>query len=210
MASDDDTWGRQNNKGQNQQYDDGNGRGDGQQQFDPQGRGQQNSGQQRQTQRGSVPLLDGEEVILDARPAWSAYFKLLLLAGLFFVGSAIALDGSAGLILGLVGAGIIVGYVYYLRKRRRYVVTDRRIMILTGISSKATNEAWMVDIIGLQTGSTFLERLLGHGHVKATRQIGNTGYGFFGGLTFGGIKNYEEVAQIIRQQQNQHKTRASR
>jgi uncharacterized membrane protein len=155
-------------------------------------------------------LLDGEEVILDARPAWSAYFKLLLLAGLFFVGSAIALDGSAGLGLGVVGAGIIVGYVYYLRKRRRYVVTDRRIMILTGISSKATNEAWMVDIIGLQTGSTFLERLLGHGHVKATRQIGNTGYGFFGGLTFGGINNYEEVAQIIRKQQNQHKTRASR
>jgi hypothetical protein len=150
-----------------------------------------------------VPLLDGEEVLIDARPAWSAYSLQLMLAGLIIIGGLVA--GNEAVIAGLVVGGLIVAYVFYQRRKLRYVVTDRRMMKVTGLSSKTTSEAWMVDIRGLQTGASLIERLLGHGHITVSADILSTGIGRFQGMTFGGISNYEQIAQIIRDRQNASK-----
>jgi hypothetical protein len=172
------------------------------------GQGERDPGYGREppTARGeqpSVPALDDEEVLIDARPAWSAYMWYFVAAALVLLGG-VGSGGNAA-IGGLLLAGIIVGYVYYLRQKVRYVVTNQRMMILRGITSKSTNEAWMVDIVGLSTGASLLERLLGHGHITVSRQIGATGIGPFGGMTFGGIHNHEDIAQIVRERQQEEK-----
>lgn len=176
------------------------------QQYDRRGSGQ--GGYERQPPTGepqevSVPTLDGEEVLIDARPAWSAYMWYFLAAALVLLGGLFSGGNTA--ILGLLLAGIIVAYVYYLRQKVRYVVTNQRMMILRGITSKSTNEAWMVDIVGLSTGASLLERLLGHGHITVSRQIGASSVGPFGGMTFGGIHNHEDIAQIVRERQQEEK-----
>jgi len=155
---------------------------------------------QQQQQQASVPLVADEQVLIDARPAWSAYAIQFLLAGLILLSGLIAGDDAT--IGAVLIAAVLVGYVVYQRRRVRYVVTDRRMMKVTGISSKATSEAWMVDIRGLQTGASFMERLLGHGHITVSADILSTGFGRFRGMTFGGISNYEEIATIIRKRQN--------
>lgn len=154
-------------------------------------------------ERASVPTLDGEEVLIDARPAWSAYMWYFVAAGFVLLGGLFS--GGNAAVVGLLLAGAIGGYVYYLRQKVRYVVTDQRMMILRGITSKSTNEAWMVDIVGLSTGASLLERFLGHGHITVSRQIGPVGFGPFGGMTFGGIHNHEEIAQIVRERQREEK-----
>lgn len=156
----------------------------------------------RQAQ-ASMPLMDGEEVLIDARPAWSAFSFQLLIAILVFIGGLAA--GDAAVVAGFLVAGAIIGYVFYQRRKVRYVVTDRRMMKLTGISSKASNEAWMLDVRGLQTGASLVERLLGHGHIVVSSDILSSGFGRFRGMTFGGISNYEEVAAVIRERQNEQK-----
>ncbi|AQL44504.1 hypothetical protein BV210_07335 [Halorientalis sp. IM1011] len=152
-----------------------------------------------------MPLMDGEEVLIDARPAWSAYSLQLLVAILAFVGGLAA--GDEAVIVGFLIAAAISGYVLYQRRKVRYVVTDRRMMKLTGISSKSTNEAWMLDVRGLKTGASLIERLLGHGHIVVSTDIMASGFGRFrvSGMTFGGISNYEEVAAVIRERQNDQK-----
>lgn len=159
------------------------------------------TGQQPQTT--SVPLMDGESILIDARPAWSAYAYYFLLAGILLIGGIAA--GGSQTIAGVALAAIIVGYVWYKRRGIRYVVTDRRMMVVTGHSSRMTNEAWMVDIKNLKTGASFLERLLGHGHISVDSDITSSGFGRFTGMTFGGIDNYEQIAQIIRERQNNAK-----
>jgi len=161
------------------------------------------AGQSTPPQQASVSLLDGEEILIDARPAWSAYSFQLIVAGFIIIGGLVA--GNEAVIGGLVVGGAIIAYVFYQRKKLRYVVTDRRMMKVIGISSKTTSEAWMVDIRGLQTGASLIERLLGHGHITVSADILSTGIGRFRGMTFGGISNYEEIAQIIRERQNASK-----
>ncbi|QSX00781.1 PH domain-containing protein [Haloterrigena alkaliphila] len=149
----------------------------------------------------SVPLLDGEEILIDERPAWSAWSVHLIVAGLVFLGSTV----SDALLFGVLGAGLIVGYVWYQRTKVTYVVTDRRVVIVTGHSSKSTNETWMEDVRGMQTGASALERLLGHGHITISHAVIPTGIGRFTGLTLGGVANYEEIASVIRQRQSERK-----
>jgi hypothetical protein len=150
-----------------------------------------------------VPLLGDEEILIDARPAWSAYAIQLAVAGLVIIGGLVA--GDEALFGGLVIGGLIIGYVFYQRRKVRYVVTDRRMMKVIGISAKTTSEAWMVDVRGLRTGASPIERLLNHGHITVSADIVSTGFGRFSGMTFGGISNYEEVAHIIRERQNEEK-----
>ena len=161
------------------------------------------AGQSTPPQQASVSLLDSEEILIDARPAWSAYSFQLIVAGFIIIGGLVA--GNEAVIGGLVVGGAIVAYVFYQRKKLRYVVTDRRMMKVIGLSSKTTSEAWMVDIRGLQTGASLIERLLGHGHITVSADILSTGIGRFRGMTFGGISNHEKIAQIIRERQNTSK-----
>lgn len=190
---------------QNQQQRQSRQRQQQQQQRQQQPRQQQppanNAGQQPQTT--SVPMLGDESVLIDARPAWSAYAYYFVLAAVLLIGGIAA--GGSQTIGGVILAAIVVGYVWYKRRGIRYVVTDRRMMVVTGHSSKMTNEAWMVDIKNLKTGASFLERLLGHGHISVDSDITSSGFGRLSGMTFGGIDNHEQIAQIIRERQNNAK-----
>jgi|GEM_PF-4592889 len=154
-------------------------------------------------QSASISLVGDEQVLVDARPAWSAYGVHLLIAGLVLLGG-LAARGS-GAVVGIVLAGAITGYVWFQRQKLRYVITDRRVVKVTGISSRNTNEAWMEDVRGLQTGASMIERFLGHGHITISHSILSTGFGRFQGMTLGGISDYEEIATVIRRRQNQRK-----
>lgn len=168
--------------------------------------------QGRQRRSGVAPndpyLLDGEEVLIDARPAWTAWFRHLLIAGLIFLGALLTGD-TATIAVGLVVVLLIAGYVAYQRRKVRYLVTDRRILVATGISSKSTNETWMVDVRGMQTGASLLERVLGHGHIAVSTSILSQGslLSFAGlrGMRLGGIHNYQEIAEVIRERQSEVK-----
>lgn len=158
----------------------------------------------------SLPyLFEGEEILIDARPAWTAWTLHLAVAALLVLGGLVA-DQSETQLAGIVFGLLIVAYVWYQRKKVRYLVTDRRIVVATGISSNATNEAWMVDVRGMQTGASFVEKLLGHGHITVSTNILPRGSmlpwaGALRGMTLGGISNYEAVADVIRTRQGEVK-----
>ncbi|MFT4921675.1 MAG: hypothetical protein ACI8XM_000879 [Haloarculaceae archaeon] len=158
-------------------------------------------------------LFSGEEVLIDARPAWTAWTAHLVFAGLIVLVGLFSRD-QAALGITIIIALATVGYVWYQRRKVRYVVTDQRVMVITGITAKKTNEAWMEDVKGMQTGASFLERLLGHGHITLSRQILPRGSllptsllpGVAPGMTLGGISNYEDIAATIRERQAEQKS----
>ena len=152
-------------------------------------------------QTGTISLLEGEEVLIDTRPAWSAWSIHLIVAGIALLGGLAAGETLIGLLV----AGAIGAYVWFQRSKVTYVVTDRRIVIVTGHSSKSTNETWMEDVRGMQTGASALERLLGHGHITVSHAVLSTGFGRFQGMTLGGVPNYEEIASVIRTRQSERK-----
>lgn len=153
-------------------------------------------------QTATVPLLETEEVLIDTRPAWSAWSLHFLIAGIALLGGLVAEEVLVGVLI----AGAIGAYVWFQRSKVRYVVTDRRIIVTTGHSSKSTNETWMEDVRGMQTGASALERLLGHGHITVSHAVLSTKFGRFQGMTLGGVPNYEEIASVIRTRQSERKS----
>jgi len=159
-------------------------------------------------------LLPNEQVVVDERPAWSNWTLQLVLAGLVLLASLVAgSEEPALLVPGLLVALFIVGYVWYRRRRIRYIVTDYRILVVTGVTAQATNEAWLEDVKGMQTGASFFERLLGHGHITVShdilpRKAGLPALGLLvpflqpqTGLELGGVKDYQKIANLIRKRQ---------
>jgi len=192
------------------------GRGTGQTRRGDEGQGSRarSPSQRRPSSDAPTDLLDGERLIVDARPAWSAWtVQLVVVGGLALFGLvALIVDSVVAGISLFLFAGVLLGYVLYQRKRVRYLVTDRRIIVKTGISGQSTNEAWMRDVRGMQTGASFIERLLGHGHITVSTSIlPQRSFvpfgGQFAGMTLGGIGDYQEVANVIRQQQQDAKMR---
>lgn len=168
--------------------------------------------QRSQLARSNDPyLLDGEEVLFDARPAWTAWFKELAFAAAISLFGLITGEPSA-IGLTVLVALLIAGYVAYQRMKVRYLVTDRRIVVATGISSRATNEAWLVDVRGMQTGASLLERLLGHGHICVSTSIVPRGsllsFANLGGMTLGGISDYQKIAEVVRRRQAEVKNQS--
>ena len=168
--------------------------------------GRSSSGQrQRASSESESHLLPNEDVLIDARPAWSAWFSWFLVAGILLIGALISQE-TAVIGMVIVIDLVILGAVWYQRRKVRYVVTDLRVMVITGISSRSTNEAWMVDVRGMQTGASLLERLLGHGHISISTSILPRGsmlpfMGQLRAMTLGGIGNYQEIANVIRERQ---------
>ncbi|WP_135821787.1 PH domain-containing protein [Halostella litorea] len=182
---------------------------------DADGRAVQQQSQEPQRGRGqsidpdiASILIRGEEVLISTRPAWSAWSLHLFVAALAVLAS-LAVGETEVIAVGFLAAGGIVGYVWYQRKKVRYLVTDRRLIVVTGISSKQTNETWMEDVRGMQTGASFIERFLGHGHITVSESILPRGsllaLSGFRGLTLGGIPDYEEIANVVRQRQAERK-----
>lgn len=166
-------------------------------------------------------ILPDETVMLDTRPSWAAWTAWFLLAGFVALVGLVAMllaEESRLLMLALVVDLLIVGAVWYQRRRIRYVVTDKRMIVLTGVTSKSTNEAWLEDIRGMQTGASFFERLAGLGTITVSESIlpRRTGLplvsAFAGivplpgrGLTLSGIGDYQRVANMIRKYQSVRK-----
>jgi len=122
---------------------------------------------------------------MDTRPAWTVWMGQLVLAAFLVLGGLFLSQESGAAGLGLVFfALVIVGYVWYRRKRVRYVVTDRRVMILTGLSAKGSTETWMEDI-----------------PLSSALPVFNAGKG----LTLSGVSDYPQVANIIRRRQSDRK-----
>lgn len=156
----------------------------------------EHAGQRRATGTAEY-LLPSEAVLVDARPAWSAWTGTLLLAVLVCLGSLITAEPLV-ITVGVVAALLLVGYVWYQRRQVRYIVTDARVVVVTGITSRKTNEAWLEDVKGMQTGASFLERRLGHGHILVSREIRPRGSFLVAqlrgrGMKLGGIGNHEEI-----------------
>ncbi|ACV11731.1 hypothetical protein Huta_1556 [Halorhabdus utahensis DSM 12940] len=193
---------------------------------------QQSQQRRDQQQQGDgadrAHVLDDETIIVETRPSWTVWFwqlvgaVLILLAGLLLGGEA---GSGVVVVIPVLLSLFIFGWIWYRRKRIRYVVTDRRAMIVTGISSKKTTEIWLEDARSMQTGSSFFERLLGHGTIilsdsTLTRNslnalgavpflsalpIFNAGRG----LTFSGISDPVRVANVIRKRQSALKSASS-
>lgn len=130
----------------------------------------------------AVTLLQDEEIIHDLRPSWSKWSGLLIIG-----------------LIGLLAAGLGViplAYVWLARKNSRYVVTNQRILEISGILGTSTTEYRIPDIRQLQTGASWGEKALGHGNLQFSTGGATT-------ITFHGIPDYQEVANTIRELQRE-------
>lgn len=150
-----------------------------------------------------LPLLEDEEILVDARPSWWSWTNHLAAAVLLAVsGFPFGTQAAIG------GIAIAIGIVCYVAARRsrvRYLVTDRRIVVISGFSVRKTNETWMEDIRGLQTRTTALGRRRGFGTITISHAVLPQGFSRVTGLRLPGVPNCEAVADAIRQRQSERK-----
>ena len=150
-----------------------------------------------------LPLLDDEDVLVDAHPTWWAYaLHLVLAGGIVLVG--LLVGGGAGLGIVLVGA-IVAGYAWYSRNRVRYLLTDRRIVVVTGFRARKTNETWMEDVRGMATSASAFGRHQGYGSITVSHAVLPQTFGRLRGLHLRGVPEYEAVAAAIRERQSARK-----
>lgn len=145
-----------------------------------------------------VSLLTDEVVLKNVHPSWANWPLALGLAGLFGLSSLSALAQFDTAFFGSVMVtGLILGYVHYARKQSRYVVTNQRVIKNVGLIRNSSGETRIKDIRGLSTKQGLLERLFGKGSVM----IDSTAAG--GRLGIEGVKDYEHLANVIRERQRE-------
>ena len=144
-----------------------------------------------------ITLLDGEYVLENVSPSFTNWWKSLAIGALFALGSlSAAVQGDLGtLFTGVIVSALIFGYVYYSRSRSRYIVTNERIKKDVGLIRSSSGEVRVPDIRSLNTHQGMIERFFSKGSVS----IDSGGAG--GELGINGVKNYEELAHTIRQEQ---------
>lgn len=129
----------------------------------------------------SIELLQGEEILHDIRPAWSKWAGFILIS----LALSIALVGLFGL-----------AYVWLVRRNTRYIVTNERVVEVTGILGTSSTEYRISDIRQLQTGASWAEGVRGHGNIQIST-------GTMESIVFDGIPEYQQVANSIRQSQKE-------
>jgi uncharacterized membrane protein YdbT with pleckstrin-like domain len=144
-----------------------------------------------------ITLLDGEYVLENVEPSLTNWWLSLAIGALFALGAlSAAVQGEIGtLFTSIIIAALIFGYVYYSRRRSRYIVTNERIKKDVGLIRSSTGEVRVPDIRSLNTHQGMIERFFSKGSVK----IDSGGSG--GELGINGVKNYEQLAHTIREQQ---------
>lgn len=154
-----------------------------------------------------LSLLEGEEVLVDAQPTWWNWIAHAVVGGLAGLAGlvALAVGSTAAAALGLVTGLAIGGYIWYRRHRVRYLVTDRRIVVIAGFTARTTTETWMEDVRGLQTSTTAFSRGRGFGTITVSHAVIPQGFSRTSALSLAGVPNYDDVANTIRQRQSERK-----
>ena len=144
-----------------------------------------------------ITLLDGEYVLENVSPSYTNWWLSLAIGALFALGAlSAAVQGDIGtLFTSVIIAALIFGYVYYSRSRSRYIVTNERIKTDIGLIRSSSGEVRVPDIRSLNTNQGMIERFFSKGSVS----IDSGGAG--GELGINGVKDYEELAHTIREQQ---------
>ena len=148
---------------------------------------------QHQEETDGINLMQGESVLANRRPSWSLWWKPIGLAVLVLL-AGVGGDAAAG---GIVGAGLIAGYVVLSRMQSRYIVTDERVKAKVGLISSVTREYRIADINSLTTSQSIFERLLGHGTLTFRTASNDE-------IVWHGVPEYDQVAHNVREQQRQY------
>ena len=118
----------------------------------------------------------GEEVIWRGTPSWKAlliyYVKWtvisLLPAGLWVIlNSTMSSPPSATIFFALTGVGLLLTYAigWIKRSTTRYVITDRRIQIRTGLLSRNDSSTQLDRVQNVNVSQSVFQRLLGIGNI---------------------------------------------
>jgi membrane protein YdbS with pleckstrin-like domain len=116
-------------------------------------------------------LQPGEQIIYEARPSRVPLVPAAFLAVVFAIAALIAWMRlappgqiwAAGLCGAVAAAALIMLLVGYMRlSANRYVLTDRRILRLTGIFGRSSMDSYLDKINNVEHRQTFMGRLLGY------------------------------------------------
>lgn len=140
-----------------------------------------------------INLMEGESALENRRPSWTLWWKQIGLAVLVLLGG-VGGDAAVG---GIVGAGLIFGYVVFSRAQSRYIVTDERIKGKIGVLSKTEMEYRIADLRSIASSQTLFERLVGHGSIEFQAGANNK-------LVWHGVPEYKDVTNTVREQQRQY------
>lgn len=133
-----------------------------------------------------IQLLKGEEILYDQHPAWSRYFGWIVISLLL----------SVTIIGAFIGVPLLI-FIWLKRKNTKYIVTNQRIIEASGIfGTTSTSEYRISDIRQIQTGASWAEKILGHGNLQFSTGAASM-------LTFNGIPNHQQVANSIREIQQE-------
>lgn len=129
-------------------------------------------------------MLKDENTIHDIRPSWSRWSGALLV----------------GIVTSLMLVGVVLlAWVWLQRRNTRYIVTNQRLIEVSGILGTNTTEYRIADIRQIQTGATWSEKVMGHGNLQFSTGTATM-------ITFNGIPNHQEVANSIREIQREAET----
>lgn len=128
-----------------------------------------------------LALLEDEDILHEVRPSWSKWMGSIIIGILTSI-----------LIFGV----FILLWVWLARKNMRYVVTNQRLIQISGILGTHTSEYRIADLRQIQTGATWSEKMLGHGNLQFTT-------GTVDMITFDGVPGYQKVANTIREVQRE-------
>jgi uncharacterized membrane protein YdbT with pleckstrin-like domain len=133
-------------------------------------------------------LIDGETVVYEARLPWILFLKLAILSAIF-IGIAVALfyfasdsinSGNVVLMRRIGGALIVLAIIplmvgVFRRSAREYAVTNKRIVMQTGVMGRQTEEVFLNKIESIGVEQAVMGRLLGYGTVTIRGTGGSFG-----------------------------------
>ncbi len=133
-------------------------------------------------------LIEGETVIYQARLHWVLFLKPMLLS-LIFVAIAVALfyfasdsiDSGNTLLMQRIGGVLILLAIIpivvgvFRRSAREYAVTNKRVVMQTGVMGRMTEEVFLNKIESIGVDQTVLGRMFGFGTVTIRGTGGSFG-----------------------------------
>lgn len=127
---------------------------------------------------------------------WRWVFGILFVCG-GIVGLAYNRENPSG-IIGM-GAGLLlIVSIFVARARRRYTVTNRRIVFERGLIIKSTNEVRVRDIRSINVAKSIIGGLMGVGTVEFSSAARDDA-----DIIFRGIANADGVRNMVRELQNE-------